>query len=59
MQGLPYSGEAGSVLLYAALLLTMGLIISWASPACNNPIFSGATHGLRPMPAVLRTSRIG
>ena len=29
------------VALYAVLLLSMGLLISWAAPACNNPVFAG------------------
>lgn len=40
MQGLPYSVEWWSVSLYGALLLLMGATISWAAPACNNPIFA-------------------
>lgn len=39
-QGLPASGEWWSVALYGALLLVMGATISWAAPACNNPIFA-------------------
>ena len=30
----------GTIITYALLLLCMGLLISWAAPACNNPIFS-------------------
>ena len=26
--------------LYAAALVTMGLLKSWSQPACNNPIFA-------------------
>ena len=39
-QGLPYSGSAGTVFLYGIILATMGLTISWAAPACNNPVFA-------------------
>ena len=39
-QGLPYSGSAGTVFLYGVILATMGLTISWAAPACNNPVFA-------------------
>lgn len=39
-QGLPASGEWWSVTLYGMLLAVMGATISWAAPACNNPIFA-------------------
>lgn len=26
--------------LYGIILATMGLTISWAAPACNNPVFA-------------------
>ena len=32
--------EKWSVSLYGAVLLLMGATISWAAPACNNPIFA-------------------
>jgi hypothetical protein len=37
---MPASGEWWSITLYGALLLVMGATISWAAPACNNPIFA-------------------
>lgn len=40
MQGLPLNGEGTTVALYAAVLGSMGLLISWAAPACNQPIFA-------------------
>ena len=40
LQGLPYNGAPATVALYALVLLLMGMSISWAAPACNNPIFS-------------------
>ena len=39
-QGLPYSGSSGTVFVYGLILATMGLTISWAAPACNNPVFA-------------------
>ena len=43
LQGLPFSGAPPAVAAYAVLLLAMGLLISWAAPACNNPVFAGAS----------------
>jgi hypothetical protein len=40
VQGLPLNGEGTTVALYAAVLGCMGLLISWAAPACNNPLFA-------------------
>ena len=39
-QGLPYSGSSGTIFLYGLILATMGATISWAAPACNNPVFA-------------------
>ncbi|KAG2424845.1 hypothetical protein HYH02_015108 [Chlamydomonas schloesseri] len=33
-------GGGGGVAAYGAVLVTMGLLITWASPACNQPIFA-------------------
>ena len=40
LQGLPLDGASGTVATYGLLLGCMGLLISWAAPACNNPIFA-------------------
>lgn len=40
LKGLPLNGEGTTVALYAAVLGCMGLLISWAAPACNNPLFA-------------------
>ena len=40
LQGLPENGEPATVWIYAAALVTMGLLKSWSQPACNNPIFA-------------------
>ena len=40
LQGLPLKGDGGTAALYAVVLGCMGLLISWAAPACNNPIFA-------------------
>ena len=40
LQGLPLDGASGTVATYGLLLACMGLLISWAAPACNNPIFA-------------------
>ena len=40
IQGLPLNGASSTVGLYAAVMLSLGLLISWAAPACNNPIFA-------------------
>ena len=40
LQGLPLDGASGTVATYGLLLGLMGLLISWAAPACNNPIFA-------------------
>lgn len=37
---LPLRGDGGTAALYTAVLGVMGLLISWAAPACNNPIFA-------------------
>ena len=50
VQGLPYSGSAGTVFVYGLILATMGLTISWAAPACNNPVFAE----VQPSPAPSR-----
>lgn len=39
-QGFPLNGHPATAVLYGALLGCMGLVISWAAPACNNPIFA-------------------
>ena len=39
-KALPLSAGAGAVAGYATILATMGLTITWAATACNNPIFS-------------------
>lgn len=39
-QGLPLSAGAWATAQYAAVLVTMGLLITWATPAATNPIFS-------------------
>eukprot|EP00198_Chlamydomonas_reinhardtii_P001999 XP_001691335.1 predicted protein [Chlamydomonas reinhardtii] len=44
LRGLPAdvaaAGAGGGVAAYGAVLLTMGLLITWASPACNQPMFA-------------------
>lgn len=40
VQALPLQGDGPTVALYAGVLACMGLLISWAAPACNNPIFA-------------------
>lgn len=40
MQSLPLQGDGRTTALYAVVLGCMGLLISWAAPACNNPIFA-------------------
>ena len=40
MQGLPLNGASSTVGMYAVVMLALGLLISWAAPACNNPIFA-------------------
>ena len=40
LQGLPENGERGTVVLYGYMLVTLGLLKTWAAPACNNPIFA-------------------
>ena len=40
VQGLPLEGDGRTAALYALVLGCMGLLISWAAPACNNPIFA-------------------
>lgn len=40
LQGLPLKGDGSTAALYAVVLGCMGLLISWAAPACNNPIFA-------------------
>lgn len=39
-QGLPENGAPATVCIYAAVLVSMGLLKSWSQPACNNPIFA-------------------
>ena len=41
LQGLPRDGSAGTVAIYAAVLLCFALLKSWPAPACNNPLFAG------------------
>lgn len=48
-QGLPLGSGAGVFVLYGTLVCLMGLLISWAATACNNPIFAEI------VPAHLRT----
>ena len=40
LQALPLNGHLGTTFLYGTVLCSMGVLISWAAPACNNPIFS-------------------
>ena len=40
LQGLPYDATTAMALVYGGLLALMGVLISWAAPACNNPIFA-------------------
>lgn len=40
LQGLPYDATTSMALVYGGLLAFMGVLISWAAPACNNPIFA-------------------
>ncbi|KAK9786693.1 hypothetical protein WJX73_003542 [Symbiochloris irregularis] len=40
LKGLPFNGASATVAAYALVLFLMGLSISWAAPACNNPIFA-------------------
>lgn len=40
LQGLPYDATTAMALVYGGLLAFMGVLISWAAPACNNPIFA-------------------
>lgn len=43
-QALPKDNSPYSILLYAVVLVVTGLTITWAAPACNNPIFSEITE---------------
>lgn len=40
LQMLPYDASAVMAWVYGGLLAVMGILISWAAPACNNPIFA-------------------
>lgn len=40
LQGLPYDATSAMAVVYGSLLAVMGVLISWAAPACNNPIFA-------------------
>lgn len=40
LQGMSYEASTAMALVYGALLALMGVLISWAAPACNNPIFA-------------------
>lgn len=40
LQGLPYDATRAMAWVYGGLLTLMGVLISWAAPACNNPIFA-------------------
>lgn len=40
LQGLPYDATTAMAVVYGGLLAVMGVLISWAAPACNNPIFA-------------------
>jgi len=40
VQGLPYDATTAMAVVYGGLLAVMGVLISWAAPACNNPIFA-------------------
>ena len=40
LQGLPYDATTAMAMVYGGLLALMGVLISWAAPACNNPIFA-------------------
>lgn len=37
---LPRNGETGTMALYILLFFLQGLLISWAAPSCNSPIFA-------------------
>lgn len=39
-QGLPMSSGSDVYLLYGGMMAVMGLTITWAATACNNPIFA-------------------
>ncbi|KAL0030933.1 hypothetical protein WJX79_002316 [Trebouxia sp. C0005] len=40
IKGLPENGQPGTVALYGWALVTMGVLKTWAAPACNNPVFA-------------------
>lgn len=40
MKALPLTSDSMTVALYVGSVTVMGLLISWAAPACNNPIFA-------------------
>ncbi|DBA71660.1 TPA: hypothetical protein ACH3X2_001115 [Trebouxia sp. C0005] len=40
LKGLPYDATSAMAVVYGSLLAVMGVLISWAAPACNNPIFA-------------------
>ena len=40
LQGLSYASTNAMAWVYGSLLALMGVLISWAAPACNNPIFA-------------------
>lgn len=40
LKGLPYDATTSMAGVYGGLLALMGVLISWAAPACNNPIFA-------------------
>lgn len=37
---LPKNGETGTVTTYGVFVFIMGILATWAGPACNNPIFA-------------------
>ena len=43
-KGLPKNGDYSSAALYALVFFVTGILISWAAPACNSPIFAEIVH---------------
>ncbi|PNH07170.1 hypothetical protein TSOC_006380, partial [Tetrabaena socialis] len=40
LRGMPLEATPNSAAAYGTLLVLTGLLISWAAPACNNPVFA-------------------
>lgn len=40
LRGLPLNGAPSTVATYGLVMFVMGILASWAAPACNNPIFA-------------------